>query len=382
MARFDRCVVHIGVEKTGTTSIQEWLARNRDTLAAGGFFVPRAPGKFHHERLAAYAQDDGKADDTRARALTGYGGDLAAFRVGLEHDLHAEAAAAPANVRTLIVSSEHLHSRLTTVEEKRRLKALLQPLAARIEVLVYLRRQDRLSLSAFSTWAKTGARNYATPLTIRGRHTPYYFDFARILREYEAAFGREFITVRIYEPERLRNGDVVADFRETVGIPHDDSFLETSPRNESLPAGGQRLLVAVNALLHEAGAVTHTGSPMHHGVRDLIVEAAEHVEGATPRTAPLDQAQAFLDRFSEGNEAIRQAYFPDAPSLFSSDMSMYPEKVRHFVELEDALKISAKALIRQQALIQELREWIAEKKPPAQAAGDKNGGSKHGARRR
>ena len=51
----DECILHIGTEKTGTTSIQKFLATNRTLLKANGVLYPLSPGKVNHIGLEAYA---------------------------------------------------------------------------------------------------------------------------------------------------------------------------------------------------------------------------------------------------------------------------------------------------------------------------------------
>ncbi len=46
-------VLHIGVTKTGTTSIQHWLAGQGAALDALGMCHPESPGKRNHFKLAA-----------------------------------------------------------------------------------------------------------------------------------------------------------------------------------------------------------------------------------------------------------------------------------------------------------------------------------------
>jgi hypothetical protein len=55
-----RVVLHIGTAKTGTSSIQMFLVRNAEALAAQGILVPASPlsglrGAQSHRKLAAYA---------------------------------------------------------------------------------------------------------------------------------------------------------------------------------------------------------------------------------------------------------------------------------------------------------------------------------------
>ncbi len=51
--------LHIGMQKTGTTSIQSFFATNRTLLRKNGFNCPKFTGRVNHTKLAAYAHSEG-----------------------------------------------------------------------------------------------------------------------------------------------------------------------------------------------------------------------------------------------------------------------------------------------------------------------------------
>lgn len=51
-------ILHIGAEKTGTTTIQEFLTLNRERLLAQGVHFPMSVGLKNHTRLAVCAAFD------------------------------------------------------------------------------------------------------------------------------------------------------------------------------------------------------------------------------------------------------------------------------------------------------------------------------------
>ncbi len=61
--------LHIGTEKTGTTSVQKFFRANREVLAQNGIIYPLAPGKQNHMGLAASAQDIGQARGPLRKSL-------------------------------------------------------------------------------------------------------------------------------------------------------------------------------------------------------------------------------------------------------------------------------------------------------------------------
>src|SRR5262245_23942491 len=82
------CFLHIGTDKTGTSSIQRFLADNRDALLARGYLVPRAAGSDRHIALPLYARGVRPTDNLPA-AWAKFT-DLGAFREMFERRLADE----------------------------------------------------------------------------------------------------------------------------------------------------------------------------------------------------------------------------------------------------------------------------------------------------
>ncbi len=67
--RSRRCVLHIGLEKTGTTTIQNRLASNRERLLERGILYPRSAGRSNHLHLVSACLDFGVWDNIKANQL-------------------------------------------------------------------------------------------------------------------------------------------------------------------------------------------------------------------------------------------------------------------------------------------------------------------------
>lgn len=307
-----RAILHIGTEKTGTTSIQHVLSSSREALIERGFAYSRSAGNRNHLRLAAYAGDPPRVDELRndLRNVPDAGGPYEAF----PDDLAAEMASLPAQVHTVIFSGEHCQSRLVTAESVGRLKALLDRHFSDYLILVYLRRQDELAISHFSTQLRNGQRN-ARLLPVREERNPY-FDYAALLDRWASVFGRQAMRPRLYGRAHFAGGDLMEDFRQACGIGAIDWPDAGTMRNPSLIPAAQEFLHRFNA--------TEAGGPGRPRPRWAYEFLNEHFAG--PGKKPLrEDARAFVEKFEEGNQAIRAEYFPDLPRLFPDDFSMYPE---------------------------------------------------------
>ena len=147
------CVLHIGLEKTGTTSIQSTLAANRDRMLSRGILYPRSLGARSHVKAYAYASE-GPSDEIKVKCGL-YDRPTEEFRRDLLKQFDEEVASA--TPEKIIISNEHLSSRLMSGSELSRLRTLLSRHCRSIKVVVYLRAQGDAHRSAYSTYIKTGA---------------------------------------------------------------------------------------------------------------------------------------------------------------------------------------------------------------------------------
>ena len=131
-------VLHIGTEKTGTTTIQNFLKANRDQLRRQSVYVSKdlmIPSG-NQRWLAALAYNATRIDELISTQ---------GYRSKAERDqnmfnryerLKQEIEASTSDCKYWITSSEHLQSRLTTDEEIHRLYQLLKELFNEISLVV------------------------------------------------------------------------------------------------------------------------------------------------------------------------------------------------------------------------------------------------------
>ena len=152
-----KLALHIGTAKTGTTSLQTWFATNRDALGAQGVWYPRAPGAENHRKLMVHARDSDKPDPSFGKFGIRTPAEHEAFRTRLRHDLTVEVAASQRLGHHIwVMSSEHLHSKITTPAMITRLHDLLSPLFDDITIHLHLRPQIDLLVSNASQRARMG----------------------------------------------------------------------------------------------------------------------------------------------------------------------------------------------------------------------------------
>ncbi len=305
-----RAILHIGTPKTGSTSIQAFLQHHRDMLLTHGVVFAASPGRRNHLALAVLGA--GEAYTGYALTPAGGGGDPQSLGPRLQRDLATEMAALGDDVHTVVFSSEQI-SRLSSPTEVERVRGLLAPHFESIRVLVYLRRQDELAVSQYSTALRAGGETSASVLPAAGEEAGFY-NLAGVVESYAAIFGQAAIMPRIFDRISLVGGDVVRDFLEVCGVVGVDTGKPTS--NPALRADVQEFVRRFNVAVEERGLADRPRLGQY--LRDSKFQGKA-------RLPTRSEAQAFLERFRESNDRLRISYFPDRAVLFAEDFSRYPE---------------------------------------------------------
>ncbi|MCT8997418.1 hypothetical protein [Chelativorans intermedius] len=194
--------LHIGFDKTGSTSIQKSLWRNRSRLRQSGILYPESGiESSHHVQLA------------RAVGLSWEsGGDKSVFGL-LKREIGDWQG-------DIIISSEHFTHRVKSDSVCR----LLDNFSGyKINIIVYLRNQFDWLISLYKESIKWGNEKTLSDWVV-GRN----FDFSQVISIWEKNVGENNINVRSYDSCI----NIVSDFYSVVGVDV-ESDLERS--NESFP---------------------------------------------------------------------------------------------------------------------------------------------------
>ncbi|MBJ2150625.1 hypothetical protein [Paracoccus sp. IB05] len=210
--------IHIGRNKTGTSTLQSDLSQSRDLLEQHGFTYP---GKMvHHgdmvynflpELDAAFPEEERQIRRSRYREL-------------------AEEVQAEGNY---ILSSEGLQ--LCPPEA---IKAWVGD--APTKIVVYLREQLAYLASSYQQEIKqmkthTTFREWSAQFPIE------VLDYTDFIASWVTAFGRENVIVRSYDKSHLKNADITHDFLNLIGITNAVEFTKKRRSDRNLSIGGPLL---------------------------------------------------------------------------------------------------------------------------------------------
>jgi hypothetical protein len=316
------CLVHIGITKTGSTSVQNALSRHRTRLAQHGVYYPRSPGNGNHVLLPlAVSPPKLRTAGVHPGIWGGIPPEIVMAR--FHEEFPQEMTSLPEGTRLVVFSSEQCTNMLADVAAVERLCKLLRPYFRTIRMVAYLRRQDEHVASAYTQLLRDGV--LAPPAAPRGGPQQLrHYDYAGILDRWAQVIGADAVVPRLFERSELVNGDVIDDFLALCGapgaVPDDEPERAANP---SVDAVGQALMLAVGlalpSVLPQRGA--RVADPMW---RHFTAAVTELLPGRGWRMG-RGEAQDFLARFAEGNETVRRRWFPERRSLFHENFEQLPE---------------------------------------------------------
>lgn len=304
--------MHIGTEKTGTTSIQNFLYQNRRKLRSRGFHFVQSPGKLNNQALPAICIREQKADDFFRNRGIETTEQREAYKRTFTAEFEAELKGLPPGVNTVLISSEHFHSRIRTEEEMDNVHAFLSTYFDEIKIICYLREQGVTCASYYSTALKTGVPDSFEDFMLRCVPTNYYFNYFDMLANWERCFGIEAMDVALFSREHFVGGDLLEDFASRIS-PKLSKGVNTriQAENESIVPAGQALMRAVNMVFPMRGARPEV-IPVRQKCHELIYR---QMRGPGQRL-PLHHHLQIFDAFRESNEALRRKFFPQVATIF------------------------------------------------------------------
>lgn len=229
-----RLVLHIGMEKTGTTSLQRTLRDERNYLKEAGILYPTSkhPPFDHQWLMCLLLEPDDLPREFRTirsldhDAVRGFG---ARFWDELQNQV------TESRPQTVVLSYESFF--LLKREPLERLRDLLASSFSDIEVIAYIRHPSTLWLSKAQQAVK-GSEIITPPGLYRSNLR------AHLTRHIDVFDGR--VIARAFDPETLHHGNVVRDFLSSY-IPGGDDLAQSmtiASENESMSGEAMCVLQA------------------------------------------------------------------------------------------------------------------------------------------
>jgi tetratricopeptide (TPR) repeat protein len=194
---------------------------------------------------------------------------------------------------------------------------MVMPYVDSARVVVYLRRPDQHLTSLYSEMIRWGDAR-APGLTNLRPPAGHGYDYDRLLDRWASVFGEAAIEPQIFERPPGSKFDVVEHFIKLCGLTLKAGTKKTA--NEALSLAAQLVLVELARRINGLGMHANVSS---HSWRVLVEAAAATLPGKSWQPTQAEAA-AYNARFAENHERVRQRWFPERETLFSTDFSALP----------------------------------------------------------
>ncbi|HED6592914.1 TPA: hypothetical protein R5Y99_001111 [Campylobacter coli] len=323
--------VHIGTEKTGTTSIQEFLYINKSIIQKQNYFFAQSIGIKNHWDLAFLGYSLNKKDSYILN------NSLWNFQAIKQHkkNIFSKIKDEVKFNHKIIFSSELLQSRLTRKREIVKLYIFFKKIGfTNIKVICYIRDANEMLRSLLSEaikWEeidsfelKEEKEEYKLGYKKNLFHFHHICNHKQTLQWWGEVFGKENLIVRLFDKNEFYQGDLLKDFMHSIGLEWDDEFIIPPKQNESLDLLGIDLLRRINKFLplfcNNARNIFR--GDLHHFAVKHFTSKDSHLKFQPPK----EVVQSYIDYFEESNEWVRKEFFPHKERLFSKkDLTDYKE---------------------------------------------------------
>ena len=211
-------VVHIGLNKTGTSSIQDFMSMNADALLERGICYPRAGRELTaHHPLSYWLKK--LPEDADPRALEP--------GIALLDEIRACGA------RRVVLSSEDFHTH--GPRGVRHLARLLE--GHDVRIVLYLREHLAYLASWYQQNVQASHLSAAFDTFCYFARTPFHVTAER----WTQAFGNDALELRLYDRERLVERDIVRDFADAADLRVGLQGLQRKPFDSNPSVAGNVL---------------------------------------------------------------------------------------------------------------------------------------------
>lgn len=305
-----KCYLHIGTEKTGTTTIQSFLYENRERLADQGFYYPLSLRYPDNRYISMVAYNPNRRDDITKKLNIRTDQQLVDFQDSIIKEFNEEMKNVSSDMST-VISGEHIQSRLTSLEEINRLKDILNKAGfEEVKVIVYLRNPAEIANSLLSTAVKSDEPYESVPEPSHS-YLETLCNHKRTVENYTSVFGKENLIVRLFRKDRFYKGSLIHDISKCIGVDSEnEELVYPQYENEGLSLLGIKVLAKLN---HKIPRFDAMGENPYRA--DLVRWISKYF--STPKFyMEKELYQAYDTYFEESNQWIKENYFPEEPELF------------------------------------------------------------------
>lgn len=307
-----KAVIHIGLPKCGSTTIQSWMDMNRDAMETRGAWVfDEDPRHLICASIHLALHELGADEETAWSKFRG----LRKWGEGREHEIYKDLTAMLEKKQDTMGVFVYSWEALSNKAEEIHIVALDTYLSKFFEnrtYVAYIRDTIDLFVSAYSQVlrfydSRQNSINFQDWMKkcVSNPRPNFEENYFERLIVWKKVLGQS-VHVNLLEPDALKNGDLIDDFSYLVGL---GPFCKPSKRNESFAAKYIEYIRFMN--LELADVLSNMTR------RKMLQILTAQSEGKPKLLVSDEQAEAIRESFREKHEKIRSAFFADRPCLFS-----------------------------------------------------------------
>ncbi len=321
----EKIILHIGMPKAGSTSIQEFLKINTKELLDRNYFIPNFYGsgvnswpltfpfmnknKFNNKKRRLYHLDL-SIEITQENLLNYYEEKFQNFKEKYSKKI-------------LLTSSEDFFGELKTSCEIKSFQSFINKFFDSVEIILYIRNPLSKAISCLSENVKQGRlKNELNKSDI-----PLY-SYKKYLTHWLECFPGAKFQLALFQEEDLYRKNLIIDFNQRIGLVSKAKSFDYKVENTSLNYKAICVLAEINKRL----------STIENNMRSnkILINLLETIYLNQPKYYVSDNlCNAFKDFFSEDDEWLRSKFFQNKQYLWDYKKYSRNEKNNYILDKYD-----------------------------------------------
>jgi hypothetical protein len=294
--------LHIGTNKTGSSSIQHWLKENRSLLEADSYYYPMEGAYFYSpEESSSFL-----AHSVLERRPK-YIGNTVINRDACVSDIRRDIQ--KSSCKRIIVSSEHFSYALK-VEEVKKIFDVFYDLFETMTVIVYLRRQDHRLESSWSQNVKVGDISLSFDEFLNEHLSAPKWNYFELMAPWVEIFGKDNVIIKPFEKGQFVKDELIQDFLDTIGF--NAEVVNAGIKNES-PAVE---FVEILRLLGSSIPIRVERSAFFRILKSLPIK----FDRTKYTLFTPEKRKALLDLYKESNQLVAEKYLGRSDGMLFYDI--------------------------------------------------------------
>jgi len=302
--------IHAGLHKTGTTSIQYFLDKNKSNLKKNNIIYLEIGKHGHAQHLIPWAiKDSHRIDDKKENAHI-----INKLKKTINN----------INTHHLLISSEEFEF----FNEKNVLQLKKITGAINCKIIFYIKRQDNLLISEYKQLVKQYRTRFSGSLLDFIFSYKFWsrLNYFSLLEKWSKHFGPDALEVKIFDPQKFTNTNVIHDFLHILNLNADDfASQDWAHQNRSPSDLACEVIRSYNDL------------PINQKTHERIVELSQELSTLADHGDDFSlisekERRSICSAFELSNNQIVEKYFKKHQNkpeqLFSNDFKTSRDDVK------------------------------------------------------